>query len=242
MVNLLAANASLSSGASEPEITEPTALKRGRGRPRKSLEMQGEGNRRDALLAHAAKLFRKKGFGSTSTRDIAAAAGMHSGSPFYHFESKQSLLFEVMNTGLRSALTRQQKALERTQSEVKAQKSQAEWKTNHLLLHTLIRNHFEVLLGVGNDFIPVMLYESRSITFKQRKLLATLQSEYEAQWIPILTNLHLSGHLKTDVKLARLLLFGALNWSVQWFDRKQNATLDDLTRAVMALFIGNLHK
>jgi AcrR family transcriptional regulator len=39
-----------------------------------------------------ARLFRRKGFDATSTRDIAAAAGMQSGSPFYHFKSKQALL------------------------------------------------------------------------------------------------------------------------------------------------------
>jgi hypothetical protein len=39
------------------------------------------------------------------------------------------------------------------------------------------------------------------------------------------------------VKLARLLIFGALNWSVQWFEAKKEADLDDLTEAAMALFI-----
>ena len=40
------------------------------------------------LLKAAARLFRRKGFDATTTRDIAAAVGMHAGSPFYHFKSK----------------------------------------------------------------------------------------------------------------------------------------------------------
>jgi TetR/AcrR family transcriptional regulator, cholesterol catabolism regulator len=92
-------------------------------------------------------------------------------------------------------------------------------------------------LGPGSDFIPVMLYESRSITELQRATLATLQSEYEAVWVPVLDALQASGQLKADVKLARLLIFGALNWSVQWYDRKKSASLDDLANAAMALFI-----
>ena len=45
------------------------------------------------------------------------------------------------------------------------------------------------------------------------------------------------GRLRADVKLARLLIFGALNWSAQWYDRRKGATLDQLTQAAMALFI-----
>jgi hypothetical protein len=38
--------------------------------------------------------------------------------------------------------------------------------------------------------------------------------------------------------LARLLILGALNWSVQWFDPHKAASLDDLTEATLALFVG----
>src|SRR3954471_19250608 len=82
-----------------------------RGRPRKTLGERDDGNRRRALIVGAAKLFRRKGFAATSTRDIAAAAGMQSGSPFYHFKSKQALLYAVMDEGMRSALERQAKLL-----------------------------------------------------------------------------------------------------------------------------------
>jgi hypothetical protein len=58
--------------------------------------------------------------------------------------------------------------------------------TRRRLLRVLVRNHFGVLLGPGSDFIPVMLYESRSITARQRSLLAELQSDYEAVWEPVL--------------------------------------------------------
>ena len=44
-----------------------------------------ESNRREELLRVSARLFREKGFDGTTIRDISSAAGMHSGSPFYHF-------------------------------------------------------------------------------------------------------------------------------------------------------------
>lgn len=217
----------------EPALS-PTApaeaAKRPRGRPRKTVADRDDGNRRGELLRSAARLFRRKGFDATSTRDIAAAVGMQSGSPFYHFKSKGALLYAVMEEGMRSAIARQQQAIDgASRPDVDAA----------AMLRTLIRNHFDVLLGPGSDFIPVMLYEARSITPRQRATLAELQGEYEARWVPVLEALHREGRLKAEVKLARLLIFGALNWSAQWYDRRKGASLDDLTREAMKLFIGD---
>jgi len=214
----------------ETAATRPAAdslAKRPRGRPRKTVEDRDDGNRRGELLRSAAKLFRRKGFDATSTRDIAAAVGMQSGSPFYHFKSKGALLYAVMEEGMRSAIERQAQALERAGTDQPEPAAR---------LRILIRNHFDVLLGPGSDFIPVMLYEARSITPRQRAALAELQSEYEAPWVPVLEALHRGGQLKAEVKLARLLIFGALNWSAQWYDRRKGASLDELTDEAMKLF------
>ena len=214
----------------ETLAAHPPLAKRPRGRPRKTVEDRDDGNRRQELLHGAARLFRRKGFHATSTRDIASAVGMQSGSPFYHFKSKGALLYAVMEEGMRSAIARQQQVLVRAQAEVPEAGRQ---------LRMLIRSHFDVLLGPGSDFIPVMLYEARSITARQRAALAQLQSEYEAPWAPVLEALHAAGRLRADVKLARLLMFGALNWSAQWFDRRKGASLDQLADAAVDLFIGD---
>lgn len=207
-----------------PVVTAPP-LKRPRGRPRKTPIERDEGNRRLDLIRAAARLFRRKGFDATSTRDIAGAVGMHSGSPFYHFKSKGALLHAVMEEGMRSALARQTAAL--------AAPSRSAADT----LRRLIRSHFDTLHGPGRDFIPVMLYEWRSLNTRQRAGIAKLQRDYEAPWMPVLRALADEGRLRADPQLARLLIFGALNWSVQWFDPKKPATPDDLTDAAMALFI-----
>jgi TetR/AcrR family transcriptional regulator, cholesterol catabolism regulator len=210
-----------------------------RGRPRKTLEEREDGNRKSDLIAAAAKLFRQKGFDATSTRDIAAAVGMRSGSPFYHFKSKGDLLYAVMAEGMRSAIEKQQLTLQKANISLsnKEQSRQQIRRLQHHLLHILILNHFEVLLSPESDFIPVMLYEWRSLTPQQQSTMATLQREYEAVWLPVLEALFASGQLTCPVKLARLLIFGALNWSVQWFNAQKGANLDELTDGAMALFI-----
>lgn len=212
------------------------APKRSRGRPRKTEEERDDGNRRHELITAAARLFRDQGFDATSTRDIAAAVGMHSGSPFYHFKSKDALLYAVMEEGMHAAIARQVRALLGTelQSVDAGMVPAAEAPLMHL--RRLIRAHFDTLLGPGNDFVPVMLYERRSLSPAQRASLAQLQVAYESAWTPVLEALHASGRLHAPVKLSRLLILGALNWSVQWFDPQKEASLDELTDAALALF------
>jgi TetR/AcrR family transcriptional regulator, cholesterol catabolism regulator len=201
--------------------------RRPRGRPRKPPEAQDEGNRRQQLLHAAARLFRQKGFAATTTRDIAAAAGMRSGSPFYHFENKATLLFAVMEQGMRGALQRQAEALQAVPAGA----------TPETRLRTLVRAHFDVLLGPGSDFIPVMLYEWRSLSAAQRAGIAKLQRDYEGAWGDALQALAAAGRIGADARIARLMMLGALNWSVQWYKPKKGESLDALSEQAMRLFV-----
>ncbi len=202
--------------------------KRPRGRPRKTQDERDDGNRRPDLLKAAARLFRQKGFAATTTRDIANAAGMQSGSPFYHFKSKDALLFAVMEAGMHAALAQQQGVLGDAAYAALSPANQ---------LRRLVHAHFEILLGPGNDFVPVMLYEWRSLQRPQRKVLRQLIADYEALWIPVLQALQDRGQLKAPVSVARLLILGALNWSVQWFDPAKGASVEVLGEHAVAMFI-----
>lgn len=55
-------------------------------------------SRRSELLAIAAGLFAEKGFKNTTVRDIADAAGILSGSLYHHFDSKESMVDEILRT------------------------------------------------------------------------------------------------------------------------------------------------
>lgn len=214
----------------------PTAVKRPRGRPKKSIEDRDEGNRRQAIIASAAQLFKLKGYDATSTREIAKRVGMTSGSPFYHFVNKQELLLAVMVEGMKQAIHRQHAACAQDSPQA----------TDRARLRTLIRHHLDVLLGADSDFIPVMLYEWHALDSEQRKKVTALKDAYESAWVPLLQSLYDKGQLQAPVKLARLMILGALNWTVQWYETPAQrlgdsvgdaATLDDLTTAAMQLFV-----
>ncbi len=52
--------------------------------------------RRNELLALAAGLFAERGLRATTVRDIADAAGILSGSLYHHFDSKESMVDEIL--------------------------------------------------------------------------------------------------------------------------------------------------
>ncbi len=219
-----AADAAAASTAAPLDAPAP---RRPRGRPRKSAEALDEGNRRRTLMDKAARLFLTQGFAATSTRDIAAAVGMHSGSPYYHFESKGALLHAVMREGMEDALHSQRQTLARLDAGAAPREQ----------LRVLIRHHFEVLLGPRSGFIPVMLYEWRSLTPAQRKAVARIKDEYEAAWVPVLEALAREGALGAQPGVARLFIFGALNWAVNWFAPRKGLSLDALTDQALGLFL-----
>ena len=82
-----------------------------------------------------------------------------------------------------------------------------------------------------------MLYEWRSLTPVQRKGIARIKDSYEATWMPVLEALAQQGALQAEPGVARLFIFGALMWAVQWFSPKKGKSLDALTDEALALFI-----
>jgi AcrR family transcriptional regulator len=56
------------------------------------------GGRREELLRIAGELFARRGFRNTTVRDIADSAGILSGSLYHHFDSKESMVDELLDT------------------------------------------------------------------------------------------------------------------------------------------------
>lgn len=163
-----------------------------------------DAGRRGQLLRESARLFREKGYDATSVRDIAAATGLQSGSWVYHFKTKQDILAAVMEQGLQQALGR-----------IEAIARQDLPPREHF--RELLRTHLDTLLGPGQDFIPVLLYDWRALDERGRERVIELQNRYESVWDEVIRRLQRSGDWAMPTRVDRLLLFGALNWIVQWY-------------------------
>ena len=186
-------------------------------------------NRRADLVRVAAQLFREKGFEGTTIRDIAHAVGMRSGSPFYHFANKHEILMAVMEEGLRLGLERTRAVL--GEGRVSATEQ----------FKRLVRAHYGILHDSGSDFIPVMLYDWRSLPDQYKRRIVELKDHYDAIWQRTLDELHAEGRLRTEPHLARLMILGAINFSATWYHaeshKPQAVNLDELSAQTVALVL-----
>jgi len=189
-------------------------------RPKKN----DDANRRDQLIRASARLFREKGYDGTSVRDIAAATGMQSGSWVYHFRTKQDILAAVMEEGLARALERIE-AIAALELEPREK------------FRALVRTHLENLLGPGRDFIPVLLYEWRSLEPSQRPRVIAPQKRYEQAWTDVIRDLQARGDWALPTRADRLLMFGALNWIAHWYRSRGGLTVDELTDECVRFFL-----
>ncbi|MQA37837.1 TetR family transcriptional regulator [Rugamonas aquatica] len=190
-----------------------------RGRPQKG---EGGGLRAE-LIEKSAQLFRTKGYDNTTVRDIAAAAGIQAGSWFYHFKTKQDILAAIMEQGLAHSL-----------AEIEAIARQPLPPCE--LLRKLVEAHLHTLLAPDHHFIAVLLYEWRSLDAASRERIVALKDRYEAVWDHAIAALHRSGDWAMPSQFDRLLIFGALNWTVQWYKPGSGADIQQLTQQAM-LFI-----
>ncbi len=74
-----------------------------RAKIRKSTSPDSETH--DRILKAALKLFARRGYDGTTTKDLAEAAGVAEGTLFRHFETKKSILVEVATNGWIEILT-----------------------------------------------------------------------------------------------------------------------------------------
>lgn len=181
-------------------------------------------NRRDELVRVSARLFRERGFDGTTIRDIADAVGMRSGSPFYHFKTKQEILAAVMEEGLTACLP----AAEAIAANEMALPDK---------FRAMVRAHLEMVLGEGHDFIPVLLYEWRCLTPELRQRVQVLHDRYDQLWQNLVNDLGAAGLLARDGTVGRLLLLGAINYTVLWYKPEQGSNLDQIADEVVAMFL-----
>jgi TetR/AcrR family transcriptional regulator, cholesterol catabolism regulator len=197
-----------------------TPAPRKRGRP----VQNGSDSLRRHLIEKSATLFREKGYDNTTVRDIAAAAGIQAGSWFYHFKSKHEILVAVVEQGMMQSL-----------NDIEAISAQS--MTPRAAFTRLVQVHLHTLLAPDHDFIAVLLYEWRSLDKPARTRIIKLKDRYEAIWDEVIASLHASGDWAMPGKYDRLLMFGALNWTAQWFKPRAGGNLEDLARQSVAFIL-----
>ncbi|HET9341122.1 MAG TPA: TetR/AcrR family transcriptional regulator [Casimicrobiaceae bacterium] len=158
-------------------------------------------NRLPLVLDAAARFFAEKGYGVTSMRDIAGAAGMLPGSLYYHFASKEELLVAVYAEGVRRIKAAVTPALATGGDP---------WQR----LENVCAAHLAALLE-DSDYGQVVIRVRPEDAPEVAKRLVSLRDEYEQTFAQALAGLPLPP--RTDRRALRLMLLGALNWSQTWY-------------------------
>ena len=176
------------------------------------------------MIEKSAELFRTKGYENTTVRDIAAAAGIQAGSWLYHFKTKQDILAAILEHGM-----------ERSLAEIEAIGARPLPPCE--ILRQLVEAHLHTLLAPDHHYIAVLLYEWRSLDEPSRSRVVALKDRYEAVWDRAIAELHLSGDWAMPSSFDRLLIFGALNWTVQWYKPGSGADVKELARQAMRFIL-----
>lgn len=165
---------------------------------------------RRRILDIAARLFREQGYAAVSLRVIAAEAGMKAGSLYYHFASKEDLVVEILDEGIRTV-----------QAGVEAALAELDGRDPRAVLRGAISAHLGSLLR-QSDYTSanVRIFGQVPEAVRERSMAA--RRDYETLWDGLLARLHgeVSGGdpAKGKLRFARLMILGALNASLEWFD------------------------
>lgn len=101
-------------GASQTRTESPAArLQLGGQQMQRATSPQAIADTQDRLRHAALELFTSQGYQSTSLRDLAAHLGMQAGSLYNHIESKQALLFDLIEEALDALLAETRSSIRR---------------------------------------------------------------------------------------------------------------------------------
>jgi AcrR family transcriptional regulator len=186
-----------------------------------------EGRRR--ILDQAAGLFLERGYAATSLRHIAAAAGMKAGSLYYHFSSKEALLEAILLRGIEVMV----EAFHRASASSRGRDGETR-------LVTHVRAHLGALFEHG-PYTAAHVTTFRTAPPAVRAAIVPARDAYEALWTDLLAELASRGELAADapIGLSRLILFGAMNSAIEWFD-VERGSLDAFARAIGRQFWSGL--
>jgi AcrR family transcriptional regulator len=152
----------------------------------------------------ACRIFRERGYHATSMRAISSALGWQPAALYYYYDSKEDLLFKIMETAV-DTLTRYVREHVDPNDAASVRLRQAIGA--HI---TLIADHL--------DELSVFLHEMKSLSPKKREIIQAKSARYEHIFRDIIHDGIASGELAdVDPRLARYLILSACNWIYNWY-------------------------
>ncbi len=160
---------------------------------------------RTAILDASVRLFGEHGYTGTTMRDIAKAVGVLPGSLYAHIDSKETLLLEIVESGI-------QRFLE-VQDLIEASDAPADEK-----MRIAIKAHIGIVAENPGRTL-VVFHQWRFLTEPNRTRAVEMRRRYAQTFMKILTDGIEQGIFRPDLD-KRVVVFsvlGALNWTPEWY-------------------------
>lgn len=171
----------------------------------------------------AARLFREKGYLATSVRDIAEAVGIQGGSLYAHVESKDDLLWDIVNVSADRFFAAIKPIVDSDREIMRK-------------LHDAIVAHVGVITA-DLDAAAVYSAEWRHLPDDRRRAVGDRRDEYENLFRGMIRQGIRERYLSSsDEVFAALFVLSSLNWVYQWFRPDGRLTAEELGK-LMADYI-----
>ena len=171
--------------------------------------------RRAAIVETAAGIYASKGFAAASVADLAAALGASKSLIYHYYPSKEDILFEVMDSHLRSLAEALDAVI--AMHGAPAEKLR-EIARAFMRLYVGAAARHKVLLNELGALPPARRAE---IVRRQRRFIAAVQD----------LMVEIQPKLRTHRRLQRpatMLFFGMINWTHTWFHEGGPAAPDEV--------------
>ena len=142
--------------------------------------------RREELLQIAGALFAQRGFKNTTVRDIADAAGILSGSLYHHFDSKESMVDELLSS-FQTALFDRYDAILGSDLDARAK------------VDAVVRASFDAIHEHHNE-VAIFQNDAGYLTeFERFSYLEEHNRRFREMWVDLLAEGTRSGVLRPDL-------------------------------------------
>lgn len=167
----------------------------------------------------AAQIFFSKGYNATSLNDIADELNITKAGLYYYVESKQDLLYRIINFGLDSV-----------KNEVLDPAREIENPEERLRF--IILNHARLSAG-GNHAVIIISHEDNELSFHQREEVVTRRREYFDFIRNTLVELQTQGKTQDiDLTTATFTILGMIIWLSRWFSPKGKMSVEKVCEDV----------
>jgi len=184
-------------------------------------------DRANEIYAASAQLFVEKGFEGTSVSDIAEAMSMTKAGLYYYFDSKQELLYKIVQLGLDVV---KDNVLDPARLIADPEER----------LRFVITNHAR-LAAEDNHAVIIVSHEMSSLSFHQRDHIIRRRREYfEFVRSTILELKSIGKVADIDESAATFTFFGMILWLSRWYQRDGKRSIDEVCRDVCDIALKGL--